>query len=60
MAAMGAFLIFLNWAMVVFLPMSFIVVARAKREDELLASYFGNEWNEYANHVGKWWPKWSR
>jgi protein-S-isoprenylcysteine O-methyltransferase Ste14 len=37
LAALGATLIFRTWAMVLFLPMSFVVVVRAGREETLLA-----------------------
>jgi protein-S-isoprenylcysteine O-methyltransferase Ste14 len=43
LAAIGALLIFRTWAMVVFLPMSLVVVARAGREDGLLEEEFGDE-----------------
>jgi protein-S-isoprenylcysteine O-methyltransferase Ste14 len=57
LAAMGAFMVFLTWAMVIFLPMSSIVIRRASQEEELLAHEFGEEWQSYARQVPKWIPR---
>lgn len=60
LAAIGGLLIFRTWAMVVFMPMSWTIVARAEREEKLLAQEFGDEWEAYASKVPKWFPKLSR
>lgn len=57
LAAIGAFLIFKTWAMAVFLPMSLVVLARANREEKLLAEEFGDVWDEYVARVPKWFPR---
>lgn len=57
LAAMGALLIFRTWAMLVFTPMSLVVVARAEREEKLLDQEFGDEWKAYASKVPKWFPR---
>jgi protein-S-isoprenylcysteine O-methyltransferase Ste14 len=56
LAALGATLIFRTWAMVGFLPMSIVVVARAGREEVLLAEEFKEAWNSYVSKVPKWFP----
>jgi protein-S-isoprenylcysteine O-methyltransferase Ste14 len=57
LAALGALLVFRTWAMMVFMPMSLVVVARAEREEKLLEQEFGDEWRVYASKVPKWLPK---
>ena len=54
LAAVGALLIFCTWAMVLFAPVSLVVLARAKREESLLSEEFGEDWNLYAEKVSKW------
>jgi protein-S-isoprenylcysteine O-methyltransferase Ste14 len=56
LAAFGALLVFRTWAMVVFMPMSLVVVARAEREEEVLEQEFADEWEAYAAKVPKWFP----
>jgi protein-S-isoprenylcysteine O-methyltransferase Ste14 len=56
-AAAGALMLFQTWAMVFFLPMSFIIFIRAWQEDKLLAIVYKDEWEEYTEKVGKWWPR---
>jgi protein-S-isoprenylcysteine O-methyltransferase Ste14 len=57
LAAIGGFLIFRTWAMVVFLPMSLVVTARAEREEKLLEGEFGEAWKNYVANVPKWFPR---
>lgn len=57
LAAIGALLIFRTWAMLVFAPISLVVVARAEREEKLLAQEFGDKWKSYASKVPKWFPR---
>ena len=56
-SAIGALLIFRTWAMLLFAPMSLVVLARAEREEELLKEGFGKAWQTYADHVPKWIPR---
>jgi protein-S-isoprenylcysteine O-methyltransferase Ste14 len=57
LAAFGALLLFRTWAMVIFTPMSLVVIARARREEKLLADEFGEQWDSYAKRVPGWVPK---
>jgi len=57
LAAFGALLIFRTWAMVLFLPISLAVIARAEREEALLEQEFGEDWYSYAAKVPKWLPR---
>ena len=57
LTAFGALLVFKTWAMMIFAPLSFIVIGRAKQEEKLLEHEFGEEWKDYASKVPKWIPK---
>ena len=57
MAAFGALLIFRTWAMVLFMPMSLVVIVRAEREEKLLEKEFGDDWHTYSSKVPKWFPR---
>jgi protein-S-isoprenylcysteine O-methyltransferase Ste14 len=57
LAAAGALLIFRTWAMLIFMPMSLVVLARAELEEKLLAAEFGEQWESYAFKVPKWFPR---
>ena len=57
LAAVGALLIFRTWAMLLFVPMSLVVVGRAAREEKLLEAEFGQQWESYASKVPKWFPR---
>jgi protein-S-isoprenylcysteine O-methyltransferase Ste14 len=57
LAAAGALLIFRTWAMVVFFPLSFVVLARARREEEALGRRHGATWESYARTVAAWVPR---
>ena len=56
LAALGALLIFRTWAMVIFAPMALVVIVRAKREENLLAAEFGEQWQSYKDRVPAWVP----
>lgn len=60
LAALGAGLIFHTWAMAVFTPCSFVILLRARREDEVLAAKFGEVWREYRDRVPGWVPRITR
>lgn len=55
-AAVGALLMFRTWAMVLFMPMSLVVVRRAAFEEILLEEEFDDAWRDYAANVPKWIP----
>jgi protein-S-isoprenylcysteine O-methyltransferase Ste14 len=57
LAAVGALLIFRTWAMLVFSPMSLVVIGRAESEEKLLEQEFGDQWKSYASKVPKWFPR---
>jgi protein-S-isoprenylcysteine O-methyltransferase Ste14 len=57
LTAIGALLIFRTWAMVLFTPMSLVVIGRAGREEKLLAEEFGEEWKAYVSKVPMWIPR---
>jgi protein-S-isoprenylcysteine O-methyltransferase Ste14 len=57
LAAAGALLIFRTWAMLLFAPLSLVVIVRAEREEELLAEEFGDAWKTYCSKVPNWLPK---
>jgi len=59
LAAFGALLIFQTWAMVPYALSSLGVIARAKREEQLLAEEFGEDWQRYCERVPGWVP-WRR
>ena len=44
LSAVGALLIFRTWAMLLFMPLSLVVVGRAAREEKLLETEFGEQW----------------
>lgn len=54
LAAIGALLIFRTWAMLIFMPMSLVVLGRAAREEKLLKAEFGEQWESYVSKVSKW------
>jgi len=57
LAALGALLIFLTWAMVAFTPISFGIILRARREEALLEGAFGEQWQKYKHEVPGWIPR---
>jgi protein-S-isoprenylcysteine O-methyltransferase Ste14 len=57
LGAVGGLLIFKAQTMIVFMSMSFVVVARAEREGKLLEPEFSAEWKSYASKVPKWFPR---
>jgi len=57
LAAFGALSIFRTWAMVLFSVSSLGVIARARREERLLAEEFGEAWKNYRQEVNTWIPK---
>lgn len=57
LAAGGALLIFRTWAMLIFTPLSLVVIRRAANEERLLAEEFPDEWGKYSQEVPKWLPR---
>lgn len=57
LAALGALLLFRTWAMAVFAPISFGIILRARREDQLLEEAFGDAWRAYRERVPGWVPR---
>lgn len=57
LAAPGALLIFRTWAMLVFTPLSLVVIQRAAIEEGLLAEEFPEEWQSYSEEVPPWLPR---
>jgi protein-S-isoprenylcysteine O-methyltransferase Ste14 len=57
LAAIGALLIFRTWAMVIFTPSAFVVILRARREEQLMAREFGPSWADYCRRVPAWMPR---
>lgn len=57
LTAIGALLLFRTWAMMIFMPMTFVVIGRAEREEKLLEQEFKDEWKFYISKVPKWFPK---
>jgi protein-S-isoprenylcysteine O-methyltransferase Ste14 len=57
LAAVGALLFFLTWAMVIFLPMSVVVIARAHQEESLMEAEYEDDWREYKKQVPMWIPR---
>jgi protein-S-isoprenylcysteine O-methyltransferase Ste14 len=56
LVAFGALLIFHTWAMVIYAPMALVVIVRARREENLLAAEFGEQWQLYKDRVPAWVP----
>ncbi len=57
LAAIGGLLIFQTWAMMIFTPMSFVVIKRAEHEEKLLESEFGEKWRQYSLKTPMWLPR---
>ena len=57
LAAFGALLIFRTWAIVLYAPLSLVVLVRAQQEERLLAEEFGEEWDAFRQEVNAWMPK---
>jgi len=57
LSAIGALFVFKTWSMVVFMPLSLVVIGRAEREEKLLEQEFEEEWKAYIAKVPKWFPK---
>ena len=56
LVAFGALLIFRTWAMVIYAPTALVVFVRARREENLLAAEFGEQWQSYKDRVPPWIP----
>jgi len=56
MAEIGALLLYRTWTTLLITLNAPLLPARARREEELLASHFGAEWEEYSRRVPAWVP----
>lgn len=57
LAAFGGLLLFQTWAMLIFAPMSLVVIKRTANEDSLLQAAFGKDWEDYSQRVPAWLPR---
>ncbi len=57
LAGFGGLLIFRTWAMTIFAPLMLTLALRARREEGVLASAFGECWEAYARRVPAWFPR---
>lgn len=57
LAAFGALLIFRTWSMVFYALTSLGLIVRARREEDLLATEFGEQWTLYRDRVPGWIPR---
>jgi protein-S-isoprenylcysteine O-methyltransferase Ste14 len=57
LAAIGALAVYRTWSTVLFVVQLPVLVARARREEELLARTFGEAWRRYAARVPAWLPR---
>lgn len=57
MMELGALLIYRTWTTALIVPNIPVLVLRARREEEALASEFGQEWTEYCQRVPAWIPR---
>ena len=58
--AVGGLLVYRNWTFL-FIAVNFLgLFFRARREEQVLAAEFGNEWEIYANQVPAWMPHFHR
>ena len=56
-AAIGGMLLYRTWTFV-FVAVNFLaLIVRARREEEALATEFGQEWEAYARRVPAWMPR---
>ena len=60
LTSLGVLLLYRTWAALALAIMMFGLIARARREDKLLASEFGEEWSRYAALVAGWIPRFRR
>jgi protein-S-isoprenylcysteine O-methyltransferase Ste14 len=60
LAALGALAVYRTWSTLLFVLQVPVLAVRAHREEELLASTFGEAWQRYAARVPAWLPRRSR
>jgi len=53
----GGLLLYRTWAMLVFALTMFGLILRARREEQVLAAEFGEQWQNYARQVPGWFPR---
>lgn len=59
-SAFGSLLLYQTWATLLFAVAMVGLVIRAAREETVLATEFGPEWEAYASRVPKWLPRFRR
>jgi protein-S-isoprenylcysteine O-methyltransferase Ste14 len=57
LAAVGALALFRTWSTLLFVAQVPVLVVRARREDGLLASTYGDAWRRYADRVPFLFPR---
>ena len=58
LAAIGSMALYRTWSSLLFVIQLPVLIARARREEELLAQAFGGAWERYAAQVPGWLPRW--
>jgi len=56
-AAVGALVLYRTWTTLAYVAGLPVLIARARREDEVLADRFGAEWEAYRDRVPAWIPR---
>jgi protein-S-isoprenylcysteine O-methyltransferase Ste14 len=56
-AALGSLLIYQTWTTALYVLFAPFVLLRARREEQLLATEFGEAWQEYCKHVPAFFPR---
>lgn len=57
LAAAGALILYRTWTAVFYALSALAVIARARKEEEILAQTFGQEWENYQTQVPGWLPR---
>jgi protein-S-isoprenylcysteine O-methyltransferase Ste14 len=57
LAALGSLLVYLTWTTLFFTICAPMIAVRARREEEALATEFGDQWQEYCKRVPAFFPR---
>ena len=60
LAAVGGLLLYQTWTTVFLLLLPFGLVRRARREEQVLADQFGDQWQEYYRRVPMFFPRFKK